>query len=60
MWFVDHVPTVSDHQESQMFRNRATRWVARLGVVAASVTVGVLVFASAAQASDIIWTFTGG
>ncbi len=59
MWFVDHVPTVSDHrQESQMLRNRATRWIVRLGVVATSVTVGVLVFTSAASA-DVIWGFVG-
>jgi hypothetical protein len=58
MWFVDHVPTVSDHQESQMLRNRATRWVVRLGAVATTVAVGVLVFTSAAQA-DVIWGFVG-
>jgi hypothetical protein len=58
MWFVDHVPTVSDHQESQMLRNRVTRWVVRLGAVATTVAVGVLVFTSAAQA-DVIWGFVG-
>ena len=58
MWFVDHVPTVSDHQESQMFRNRATRWAVRLGAVATSVAVGVFVFAAAAQA-DVIWQCVG-
>lgn len=41
-----------------MLRNRATRWVVRLGVVATSVTVGILVFASAASA-DVIWSYVG-
>lgn len=41
-----------------MFRNRATRWAVRLGAVATTVAVGVLVFTSSASA-DVIWGFVG-
>jgi hypothetical protein len=54
VWFADHAPNVSDHQETQMKRKTLARWAARLSVVAVFAATAMFTMAVVASNASLI------